>query len=181
MRMTKTWVLLVLCQALAACAPMVVDSNTVPDFPRGALAKPTLECVGNCKIDVFARINADGRCEVLPEYDAVRVPARKTPKMTWRIESLMPAKTHDFRFEFDPATTPPRYGIEILRNDPSKDFDDPGYDKDFIFFPNKMKFKWQNKHERPGTFDYNIVVSSSPRDKDTWSPCKPLDPRIIND
>jgi len=181
MRMTKTWVLLLLCQALAACSQMAVQPKTAPDFPP-KLDTRTCHTNGACSIDVFARINESGRCEVMAEYKTVRVLANKTPLMMWSIESLMPAGTHEFQFEFAPGSSPPRYGIEIVNATP-QDFDTPGFGGS-SGNPNKQVFTWKNRHGRSlpnAPFDYNIRVQSRPHGGGSWTQCDPVDPFIVNE
>lgn len=145
----------------------------------------TLLCTtnGNCSVRVFARIGPNQACEVMPEFETVRVSPGKTPNMRWDIESIDTGHRYKYRFEFRPTEQPPVYGIQI-RNNTAQDFDTPSFGRDAQGREDKAKFTWMNKHMRALPllpFDYDIKVERSLRDQDNWSRCTPLDPRIVNE
>lgn len=130
----------------------------------------------DCRVAVYASIGPTGECNVQVLFDKITVAKSKQPKVVWRIEPADPdGDDYDYQFKLDTSVTPPIYGIQLVGNDPSQDFDDPGYDQ------GSRKFKWKSKHLRQKSFDYEINVQRSPRHQDRWSDCKVLDPRIVND
>jgi hypothetical protein len=165
--------LLVLAAILSqlGCAQRPIDVRIVTPFPS---KKSILPCDSNdsCKMKVYARIAAADKCEVMPEYETLFVMAGKTPTLRWEIESIDVANPFEYQFTLSPP------GIDI-QHYTSLDFDAPDHDGA------KSKFKWKDKHQRSrpaDPFNYDIHVERR-RAGSTgiWSPCKALDPRIVND
>jgi hypothetical protein len=172
---------------LAGCAGAPGGgAGVLVSFPA---KKPELRCDSNgvCSIKVYARIAPGGGCEVMPEYEDVRIGKHPQtgepfkPKMRWKIDSIDPGHAYDYRFAFRPADTPPVYGIEIHGNNPTVDFDKPGHDVNGRGVRDVTTFKWDNKHGRPYLFHYDLNVERSPHNQDTWSACARVDPKMYND
>lgn len=174
---TRRWLMAALGGLLLpmGCA-RIEQGMALTKFPP-KIASFTCEHNGNCKILVYAGIGEQGRCEIKPQFDEVRINPGQTPKMTWIIDPVDHPHPSPYDYRFVLTTSPPLNGIKIKNNTP-EDFDGPGYDGD------KTKFKWENKHRRSlpqQPFDYEIFVERSPRGQDNWSPCKMLDPRMVNE
>lgn len=154
------------------CAPMIVTFNVV-DFPKKEPLKPC-DTNGNCPMQIYARTNAKDECEVMPEFDTVRVGVGYTPNMRWEIEPLDTDGKYEFRFKSS--------GIVISGNTPA-DFSGGGFGSSHGR-EDKAKFTWKNNHGRSlptAPFDYEINVERSLADKDAWSPCTRVDPKIVNE
>ena len=143
------------------CAAVAIPPARIHEFPP---KKDTLKCDnGNCKAAVYARIAALDACEVMPEYKTMKVLAGWKPTMMWKIEKVDRAgDKYDYRFDFRSSVAPPIYGVYIVGNDPTQDFDGPGYGI-VSSQEDKSIFKWNNKHGRSlpkDPFQYNLPVVS---------------------
>lgn len=160
----------------------VEQSMDLTRFPEKIASFTCEHGNGNCKIKVYVGIGEAGRCEIKPQYEEVRIKPGQTPKMTWIIDPVDPPHPNPYEYQFVLTTSPPLNGIKITGNTPA-DFDAPGYDK-VGGVTDKKTFKWENRHGRSlptQPFEYAIFVERSPRGQDTWSPCKMLDPRMVNE
>ena len=148
------------------------------DVSAAPISKPDMApCTSHadCRIAVYVSIGANQECQVQLLFGTVTVAPVKHPKVVWRIEKADPdGDDFDYRFKFDPNAHPPVYGVDIVGNDPSQDFEAPDHDNG-----NTGKFKWQSKHLRKKAFDYTLNVERKPR-HGSWSDCALLDPRIVN-
>lgn len=170
----KRWLMVV-----ALAVPLVACTRVEPlASPPFAAKKDELPCNtnGNCAMTVPVRVASDDTCEVSTEYKSARVSANKTPDMKWSIDdSLDTSNKYDYEFINLPTASPPVHGIEILN--PSGVFTDPDYDG------GRKKYKWKNNHSNPAptTYNYEVNVARAPKGTTNWTPCKRIDPRIIND
>ena len=165
------------------CTPMVVRIDAITPFPQKMQTK-VCDNNGTCKILIYARAASEGKCEVMAQYEEVRVPDRWAPKMMWQVNPIDMGHPYDYKFELVLSLAPPRYGIEILGNT-SQDFANPDYGRKFIFFPDDTKFTWDNMHGRSlpsAPFKYNLHVLRSPHNQTDWSTtCDQVDPKIVNE
>ncbi|HEY8709515.1 MAG TPA: hypothetical protein VIM34_16155 [Burkholderiaceae bacterium] len=171
---------LLVMSALMAAGLQLGCAHKLPRSDGAALAKPDMPpCLTNadCRIAVYVSIGAAQECHVQLLFGKVTVAPVKRPKVVWRIEKADPdGDDFDYRFKFDPTADPAVYGIDIVGNDPTQDFDQPDYDNG-----NNRKFKWKSKHDRRMGFDYKVNVERRSLPHGRWSDCKLLDPRIVND
>lgn len=149
-----------------ACAPLRVMSKqnfTCPDH-------------GLCTVEVYASVGSDQACKVTPQYYEVHVLPNNKQMVVWQIVPTDPHDPYDYQFT-DLAQTPRVNGVDILKNDPNKDFESPGYDNG-----NKKRFRWTSKHVQPGSFDYELnVLRRAHGSHGNWTLCDMVDPKIVND
>ena len=116
-------------------------------------AKPDLppcDTNADCRITVYATIDASQQCVVQLLYGKITVAKVRHPKVVWRLEKADP-DGDNFHYRFKPEV-----GIVIVGNDPSKDFDDPGYDNG-----NDHRFKVRSKNLRKKAFEYEVTCSGA--------------------
>ena len=163
---------------MAGCCHMAAGPGVMVDFPT---KQAEVSCSSTCKVVVHARIAPHEVCEVMAEVETIRVPALQRPKIIWIIKKLDPSTDHyDYKFDFQPTSVPPVYGVDIKGNNPLKDFQNPGYEHASGHVETD-KFKWDDKHDQVLTFTYDLNVLRSPHNQEDWKPCKSVDPKIAND
>lgn len=163
---------------MAGCGHMVAGPGVKVDFPP---KQAEVTCPPDCKVTVHARIALNDACEVMAEVDTIRVPALQKPKIMWQIKKLDPSTDHyDYKFDFQPTSVPPVYGVDINRNNPLMDFQNPGYERASGHVETD-KFTWDDKHDQVLTFTYDLNVLRSLHNQEDWKPCKSIDPKIAND
>lgn len=163
---------------MAGCGHMVAGPGVKVDFPP---KQAEVTCPPDCKVTVHARIALNDACEVMAEVDTIRVPALEKRKIMWQIKELPGSAGHyDYKFDFQPTSVPPVYGVDIVGNTP-QDFEKPDYERG-SGHAEIDKFKWDDKHDRPKvSFNYDLNVLRSPHGLNDWKPCTSIDPKIAND
>ena len=165
----------------SACSPFRVMTADIPPVKAAAV---DCNSNGTCDIPVYVYLGENDRCLAMPSVATVVVKQGKTPKLSWSIKEYPNQRPqYDYRFILKPATTPPVYGIGIVNNDPTKDFNAPDYDDDGHGGKDKSKFKWKDLNARSGlySFDYVVNIERSLHNANDWFPCTPIDPKIINE
>ncbi len=136
---------------------------------------------GVCRIKVFVRIAPNGKCEVMPQFDDIKIGPGFKPKMHWKLDSIDVGHVYDYRFALSPSSTPPVHGIAIPTNDPTLDFYDPDHDTNPSGQKDITTFKWDNKHDRVRTVAYDLNVERSLHNQNVWSACDRVDPKMFNE
>lgn len=148
--------------------------------PGPVVMKADKKCTGAgvCQVGVTATSVSAVQCTVESEVKDIHVPPGAYPKIRWQVKAAVPSEPYDYQFVFSPDLKPPIYGLTITGNDPTLDFNSPGYDHG-----DTKSFMWTSVHKRTMSFDYGFVVVRTPRGSQPGGPliCTMVDPKIYND
>jgi hypothetical protein len=140
-------------------------------------AKPDFTCSAyreRCVIPVYAISPAADKCEVGIDFATIKVPKTKLPggkkiRVVWILFESVVGDPNTYSFKS--ATT----GVELTGNDPTKDFDSPGFDKG-----ETRRFRWHSVHGRVDVpIDYKMNVTREDPAGGSID-CAVVDPKIIN-
>ena len=165
---------------IATVAASLLNAGCAQPLGGPTVMKTDKNCTGPgvCQIGVTATSVSASQCTVESEAKDIHVPPGAHPKIRWQVKAAVPSEPYDYQFVFAPMSDPPIYGLTIVDNDPTQDFEYPGYDHG-----DTKSFMWTSVHRRTMSFDYGLVVVRTPRGKPSGVPlfCQMVDPKIYND
>lgn len=165
---------------IATVAASLLNAGCAQSLVGPTVVKPDKRCDGPgvCQVGVTATSVSANLCTVESEYKDIHIPPASHPKIRWQVKPAVPSEPYDYQFIFSPNFNPPIYGLTITGNDPTLDFDSPGYDHG-----DTKSFMWTSVHKRTMSFEYSFVVIRTPRGSQPGGPliCTMVDPKIYND